>query len=121
MDKAQALHGWFSSFGWIAYDENTVPDDAGNRYITYECIEGNIGKQFLLTASLWDRSTSWAAITQKAQEIAESLNYGGTTIKFDGGVLFITQGTPFIQRMAGEDDLTRRILLNFTVEWLSAA
>ena len=120
MDKAQAWHSFLSGFGWTAYDENTVPDEAGDEYITYESAEANLGKQVLLSASLWKRSTSWKAITQKAHEIAQSLGYGGTTVPFEGGVIFITQGNPFAQRLQGEDDATRRILLNFSVEFLSA-
>lgn len=121
MDKAQALHQFFSSFGWTAYDENTVPDDAKLPYITYEVETDNIGTTVYLSASLWTRSTSWAAVTQKAQQIADELNQGGNTIIFDDGVVWITQGSPFAQRMADDDDTIRRIMLNFAVEFLSAA
>lgn len=121
MNKDQALQTFFSSFGWTAYDENSVPDDATLPYITYEVMTDNIGNTVYLSASLWDRSTSWTTINAKAREIAESLNYGGTTMRFDDGVIFITQGSPFAQRMADDDDTIRRIILNFAVEFLSAA
>lgn len=121
MDKAQALHNWFSSFGWTAYDENTVPDDAVMPYITYEVVAANIGKPVILNASLWDRSTSWRAVELKKQQIAERLGYGGITIRFDEGMIFLTQGTPFAQRLSGEDDSVRRIVLNIAAEFVSAA
>lgn len=36
MDRAQAIHSFWNSFGLKAYDENTVPDNAKLPYITYE-------------------------------------------------------------------------------------
>ena len=39
MNKYQVWQAFWSSFGWAAYNENTVPDNAmelnNNRYITY--------------------------------------------------------------------------------------
>ena len=121
MNKDQALQTFFSSFTWPAYEENTVPDDATLPYVTYEAMTDNIGNTVYLPASLWDRSTKWTTVNAKAREIAESLGYGGTTMAFDDGLLFITQGSPFAQRMADDDDTIRRIILNFAVEFMSAA
>ena len=118
--KEEALHGFWSSFGWDAYDETDVPDDAELPYITYNVMTDNIGTPIFPTASLWSRSTSWKTNTQKAVDIARSLSYGGSTIPFDGGVMFITQGAPFTQRMGEDDDGIRRTLLNVAVEFLCA-
>ena len=130
MDKTQRLHAFFSSFAWKAYDENSVPekidDGDGNMipleppYITYEVETDNIGTTVYLSASLWSRSTSWAAVEQKAKEIAEYVGYSGVTLPFDGGLLWVTQGSPFSQRLADDDDSIRRIMLNFAVEFISA-
>ena len=35
MDKYQAINEFWNRFGVMAYDENTVPDDAELPYITY--------------------------------------------------------------------------------------
>lgn len=121
MDKAQAIHAFWLSFGWPAYDENAVPDEAAMPYITYEVTESNIGKPVILTASLWDRSTLWKMVSQKAKEIAERLGYGGLTVGFDGGMILLTQGTPFAQRLSADDDAVRRINLNVAAEFYSAA
>ena len=121
MNKAQAIQSFFSSFGWAAYDENTVPDTAEFPYITYEMVEANIGKPVILAASLWDRSKSWQAVELKAKEIADHLGYGGATVRFDNGLIFFTQGTPFAQRLSGEDDSVRRIVINIAAEFISAA
>lgn len=120
MLKEEALHRFFSGFGWAAYDENSVPKTATLPYITYEVSTDNIGSPVFLSASLWDRSTSWRSVTAKALDIARELNYGGVTLPFDNGVLFLTQGSPFSQRVADDDDTIRRIMINIAAEFCSA-
>lgn len=121
MDKAQAWHTFWSSFGWDAYDENTVPDDAQLPYITYEYVDANLDKPVTVSINLWYRSHSWEEITAKSTEISHAIGYGGTTIRFDEGIIYLTLGTPFAQRLSGDDDSVRRIIITPTVEFLSAA
>ena len=122
-DKEQALHRFWSSFGWTARDENTVPDDAmqlyGGHYITYAVSTASLGEPVPLSASLWCKDTSWATITAKAQEISQALGPGGKIIKAIGGYVWIVRGVPFAQRLAEPDETIRRILLNITVEYLT--
>ena len=118
MNKEQALHSFWSQFG-NAYDRNTVPDDATFPRITYESATDNFGGQLILSASLWDRSTSWAAITELLHTIETTLGMGGQTIGYDGGMLWVKRGTPFAQRMPDEDDSIRRIVINIETEYLS--
>lgn len=121
MDKAQAFNTFWNGYTWKAYEQNTVPDTAQTPYITYEYAEGFIGDTLPLAASLWDRSTSWATIEAKAQEIANDIGYGGKVINYDGGKLWIKRGVTFAQRMAEPSDRDmRRILINITVEFISA-
>ena len=120
MNKEQTLQAFFSSFGWTAYDENSVPEDAVLPYITYEVQTANIGTPVYLSANLWDRSTSWRTVTEKGIDIAKELSFGGKTVKYDDGLLFITMGAPFTQRIADDDDTIRRLMLNFAVEFMSA-
>lgn len=123
MDSMQALHVFWSSFGLKAYDENTVPDDAmtlnGGKYLTYAASVGYFDALVTLSASLWYKSTSWAEITQKAEEIGAVIGYGGKLIAFDGGHIWIQRGTPFAQRMSDEDDTIRRIYINLSTEFLT--
>lgn len=121
MDKAQAIHHFWSSFGLPAYDENTVDEDAEFPYITYSVATGSIDDFILLNASLWYRSTSWAAISRKADEIAQYItNIHPPAIKIDGGRVYLYKGSPFAQRMAEEsDDSVRRIYLNVYAEFLT--
>lgn len=122
MNKAQAIHSFWSSFGWHAYDESTVPTDASMPRITYEVSTDRLDGPVMLTASLWAHSMSWVEITAKADEIAERLKNGGQVIKLDSGYLWITPGSPFSQRMdEPSDDTVRRIILNVQAEFLTAA
>ena len=122
MDKAQAIHSLWSSFGLPAYDEQTVPQDAKMPYITYRVASDSIGNVVNLNASIWYRSTSWAEVTAKLREIERAIGAHGYYIKqIDEGYVWFTKGTPFAQRMSDpEDDMIRRIYLNVQAEFLTA-
>lgn len=118
MDKAQAIHSFWSSFGIDAFDENTVPIDGAMPRITYEVAESDLDRPVALSGSLWYRSTSWREISLKAKEIAEFIDQG-LVYPIDGGYIWIVRGTPFAQRMSDEDDSIRRIYLNLEVEFIA--
>ena len=122
MDKAQALHHFWSSFGLPAYDVTTVPDDAKPPYITYNVATDSLDRVLPLSGTLWYRSTSWSEISAKAEEIADAIARQGFVIyPVDGGYLWIVKGTPFAQRLREEnDDQLRRIYINITAEYLTA-
>lgn len=121
MNKAQAIHKFWSSFGLEAYDESTVyARDISPRfpYITYNVAIDNIGNNVGLYGSLWYRSTSWSDITAKTEEIERALD---VIIPIDGGYLWIKRGSPFAQRMSDpNDDMVRRMYINITAEFLTA-
>lgn len=124
MDKWQAIDNFWNSFGWNAYDENSV--DTGRfspslPYITYSAQTGSVGQILSLTGSLWDRSTSWQSVSNKADDIAEAIGYGYSIEKVDGGYLWITKGQPFAQRMNDPDDSEiKRIYIVLSAEFLTA-
>lgn len=124
MDKSQALQEFWSSFGLQAFDEYSAYDERMNlpaNYITYEVQTSNLGDPVSLTASLWYKSTSWAAITEKADAIAAYIGYGGKIIPVTGGYLWVKLGSPFAQRMpVDENDNIRRIILNIEADFLTA-
>ena len=121
MDKAQAIHQFWSSFGLTAYDENTVPENAEMPYITYAVSTGAIDDILMLTGSLWYRSPSWRDVSLKADELAQAVGANGYRIsKVDNGYLWINPGSPFSQRMADpSDDMVRRIYLVLSAEFLT--
>lgn len=121
MDKAQAIHNFWSGFGWDAYDENSVPNDAEYPRITYQVQTDSLDNVLLLSASLWDKSTSWERISKKAELIAQEIvHMYPAAIKINGGGLYISKGTPFAQRIADPDDSIKHIYLNINAEFLTA-
>lgn len=119
MDKEQALHTFWAQFGVPAYDRNTVPDNAPLPRITYEVITDNFGTQNVLTASIYDRSNSWKSVTDIQHLLEDKLGYGGQTIGYDNGLLWVKRGVPFAQRSNDPDDSIRVIRINIEVEYES--
>lgn len=120
MTKEQAIHSFWSGFVWKAYDENTVPNDATLPRITYNFSFAEFNSPVLMSASVWDKSTSWASVTDKADELYDSIGLGGKITRYDDGYIWIKRGVPFAQRMSDEDDTIRRIYINIEVEYLTA-
>ena len=121
-DKWQALNAFWNSFSLNAYDENTVPDDAVMPYITFNGATDSWDYDVPTTASIWYRSSSWASISQKAEEIAKAIGEHGYYITpIDGGYMVIKKGNVFAQRMNDpDDDGVRRILLSVLINYLTA-
>lgn len=120
MSKWSALVDFFESFGWDAYDESDIPDEAGDRYITYETPLDNYGSVLPVTLNLYDRNTSKLPIMNKIEEILnriETMNPPG--IKLDNGRLLISKGTPFCQPMNTEPEPWKRYVLNINIEFLT--
>ena len=123
MDKFQALHSFWSSFGVPAYDENTVPDaddKPSYPYITYDAVIGNIENKCGMSGSIWDYGTSWSRATTKLNEIQSALGMGGKFFQIDGGGVWIKRGSPFAQRVSDSNDMVRRIFINIEAEFITA-
>lgn len=121
MTKAAAIYQFWSSFGFTAYEENTVPTDAAFPYITYQLVTDSFDREVAAAASLWYRGESWTAINAKTEEISAHIGLGGKIIKCDGGHIWIKRGQPFAQNMGDEsDDLIKRKYLNLTFEFFTA-
>lgn len=122
MNKWQVIDRFWNSFGIPAYDENSVPDDAQMPYISYNAWAGNMDAIFNMTASIWYRSMSWKEISDKADDIAQSIMENGYKIlPVDGGYLWMTLGrSPFAQRMNDpSDDMVKRMYLVMDAEFLT--
>lgn len=120
MDKGQAIQAFWSSFGLPAYEQTDVPDDAEMPYITYDVSTAALDEPISLTASLWYRSTRWAEISQKSEEIARLITTKAKPDALDGGYLWVVKGSPFAQRMSDTDETVRRIVLNIQAEFITA-
>ena len=121
MNKAAAIHQFWSGFGLTAYEENTVPSDAVFPYITYQLVTDAFDNDVAMTASLWYRGESWVDINAKEREISAYIGIGGVIIKRSDGRIWLKKGTPFAQNMGDEsDNLIKRKYLNVTAEFLTA-
>ena len=130
MDKAQALHLFWSSFRVPAIAESSAYDTAlieslgiDFPYITYEVAEANFGDaNHMLAGNLWYRGKSWKDVETKAKEICEFIGYGGRAFKIDGGFLriMLPHNTIIYRREDDPDDSIRRISINIAVDFLTA-
>lgn len=122
MNKSQAINTFWSGFGIPAFDENSVPENTPFPYITYAENTGSLGDVLLLSASIWDKSTSWVRISEISERIAKAIGeHGHYTLPLDGGYVWITKGSPFAQRMGDpEDERIKRVYLNIQAEFLTA-
>lgn len=129
MTKASAIHQFWNSFGIKAYEENVVYDIDENGkevepkfpYITYQFVEGSLGNDVQMTASVWYRGSSWVDANAKAQEISDAIGQGGKILSCDGGKIWLKRGTPFAQNMGDDtDNLIKRKYLNITAEYFTA-
>lgn len=119
MDKLQAYNRFWNKFGIPAFDQYTVPHDATLPYISYETAADDFNHPVNLSASIWYRDSSWAAITAKEKEISEYIGRGGVCVPYDEGGFWLVKGSPWAQRMNDPDDDTiRRIVLNFSIEFI---
>ena len=131
MNKSQALNYFWNSFGLLAFDENSVPekipDNQGRLvplpfpYITYTNITDSLNNVVMLSASIWDRNTSWERISLKSEEIAKAIGeHGYYSMKLDNGYVWFVKGSPFAQRMSDPEKDIKRIYLNVQAEFLTA-
>lgn len=114
MDRWEAQYNFWSAFGVPAYEENSVPDlDCLTfPYITYKASASGFDEPVTITASIWDRGTSW----QRADTLADSIEHNIRTRNpsaYDNGMYRIYIGnTPFAQNMGdpGDDQIKRKLL-----------
>ena len=118
MDKMQALHSFWSSFGWKAYNENSIPDNAVLPYITYEAGTDSFGYPIALAASLFCRDTGWATLVNKAEQIKIRID-SEPYINYDGGAIRIMRASPWVNDGSDSTDDTILIKrLNIMAEFL---
>lgn len=119
MTKAAALHSFFESFGIAAYSNTSVPQEATYPYLTYTPIFDEFGYPVSLTVNLWYQTTSEKLLNDKAEEIGNYID-GGRYVKYDGGAILFTKGSPFSQSILNEtDESIKRRYMNITAEYLS--
>ena len=121
MNRWEAIHQFWSSFGVPAYERNSTPDikTLSFPYITYEAAVGSWEDIIPLTASIWDKSTSWRTIADLSDTIERTIRLS-LSITYDDGMYRVWIGdTPFSQNMGDpEDDKIKRKLLTVNFEFM---
>ena len=131
MNKQQAYSEFWSRFGVLAFEENSVPTDdvieqiiKGTTlkkypYIAYQVITDDIDHPVFPTASIYDRNTSWERADLLSNAISAYIQQMNT-IKLDNGRMFITKGSPFAQHQLEDADTNiRRVILNLGIEFFT--
>lgn len=118
MDKWQAQQAFWSGYRIPAYDVSSVPESAELPYITYNAVIDSFDNVVALTGDIYYKSTSWAEISQKAEEISKDLE-NGKTIKLNNGFLKIVRGSPFAQRVMENFDYLKHITIYVNAEYFS--
>ena len=107
-NTAIALYQFFSGFGLPAYVEFSPPDDAQLPYITYQLVEPDWDDAATFFARVWYKSTSYIQINAKVDEIRAAIGEG-ISIPTEGGAVYLSRGTPFVQYMPMEGDDTLKV------------
>lgn len=122
MDKWQAQNSFWNSFGVPAWEEHSVPDDQKKTFprITFESAVAPFESLVPITASIWDRSTSWVRADALSNAIEGYIKAMGCP-EIEGGRYRVYIGnTTFAQKMDDPaDDQIKRILLNVTFEFMT--
>lgn len=119
MTKEEALHAFFSSFSIPAYPNINVTEEASYPYLTYEIVSGPWDDIAFPTVNIYYKDRGLTAIIDKVNEIGAALENGGTRVQYDGGMLWITQGTPYVNYMqSATDDKVKQAILNINVDIL---
>ena len=106
LDKA--LMEFWGGFGIPAFANYAfLHDDTGRRtrpkfpYITYELKRPAFFKSTIMNASVWDRQEASPGFRGRTNEILKRIEQavpeGGVTLKFDGGSVWISRTSNFIE------------------------
>lgn len=128
MNKFQAQHLYWNSFGLMAFNELTVPDvvpdgKGGTKpletpFITYEPVTGRLDGTVIQNARVYDRGKSWSRIMQIVTNIER---HADKQINIDGGAMKVRVPlTNFAQPLDDPtDDQLRTMVLQVEVEFLT--
>lgn len=122
MNKEAAIYDFMSSFYIPAYPSAAVPDNAAMPYITYTLVIGDFDNPVSMSANVWYRTESEAAINAKVREISKALSNGGRKLYYDDDectrAVWLTKGTPWAQAVDDEDNTVKRRYLNIELKYM---
>ena len=114
---AEALYSFFSSFGIPAYVTDNIPDNVQMPYITYDLLEPEPLAVGRLNASVWYKSTSYAEISAKVDQIKAAIDNGVSLGTSTGAVyLFRERDSAFAKYMNDPNRETKRALFAILIQ-----
>lgn len=99
---AETLKTFVSGFGLPAYSSQAVPEDVKAPYLTYPLVEPEWNQKATFYIQGWYRSTSYAALVEKADQVIREIGTG-ITISTKSGYLVIYPESPLCQMMNDGD------------------
>lgn len=122
MNKYEALHNFFSSFGVKAFEENSVPEEirTGNMpYITYEVVTSPFDIQnTALSCQIFYKTDSLMKINALTEKLAGALR-GGAKLRCDTGYIILYPGTPFAQNRDSGDKTVKAKYITITADYIT--
>lgn len=117
LNKWTAQKVYWSSFGFPAYEENAVPDDAVMPYLTYQAVNGQLGGVPNASANLYYKGTSWTKIMQEVNQMEKAID---RQLFIDGGIMKVRKPLQnFAHPMPETVKNVRRMLLTVEIEFLT--
>lgn len=113
---AEALYNFASSFGWNAYPEYSVPNNAELPYITYTFHESKFTEQGMLQMRLWQISESYTEINQKVDMIEQEVR-NGKKLFTESGIIYLYKGSPWCQPQPADEPNLKIAYLNFIAHY----
>lgn len=110
---AIAIYNFASSFGWNAYPEYSVPNNAELPYITYQLQQYNFDEQGMLQMRLWQINESYTEINQKVDMIEQEVR-NGKKLFTESGIIYLYKGSPWCQYQPADEPNLKIAYLNFT-------
>lgn len=117
MTKAAAINEYFNKF-ITAYPSTAVPEDASYPYMTYEYATDDFDHPVSITVQAYFHTESEAIPNAFADELADDIGRGGVVIPYDGGAVWMTKGTPFVNSLSEQDNTFKRRIFNITLEFI---
>lgn len=90
---AKALKSYFGSFGLPAYANESVPDDVTMPYIVYPLKQPVWNEKTTMYCIVWYRTTGYAQLLAKVDEILADLEEGRRIETDDGFVMLYPEPT----------------------------
>ena len=117
---AKALKAFVGGFDLPAYMAQSVPDDVNAPYLVFPLVEPEWDKKATFYIQGWYRTTSNAALVEKADEINKEIGTG-IIINTESGYLVIYPETPLVQMMNDGDYRSFYINLSINVYQMPGA